>query len=222
MLKRHERFTPARPQEFSRGGQGPKASKGSGFVAYTLDYHHECAWNLVGNCRGAQQLAFLDVSNRGEEFMGCKAELRSKDFVTGKPGTLTRQMLVGPKATRRLVLGDVNEQPDKGAISVTCKAIPKLAEKCRGREVPSATRGHYRRATVFTRRPREARDWRVMRSSAIGCRLAAIHRPMPRSRVRAVIPSWMQRPSTPFAADTSAMNAKYGLGSIRIAFKLQD
>ena len=38
MLKRHERFAPARPQEFARGGQGAKASKGWGFAAHTLDY----------------------------------------------------------------------------------------------------------------------------------------------------------------------------------------
>ena len=38
----------------SRGGQAAKASKGYGFVASTSDYHHECAWNLAANCRGAQ------------------------------------------------------------------------------------------------------------------------------------------------------------------------
>ena len=34
MLKRHDRFKPRQPQEFSRGGQNAKASKGWGFVAF--------------------------------------------------------------------------------------------------------------------------------------------------------------------------------------------
>jgi TonB family protein len=135
MLKRHERFKPVQPLEFSRGGH---ASKGSGFVAYTSDYHHECAWNLVANCRGAQRLAFVDVSNHEKDFMSCTAELRSKDFVTAEPAVLTREILIGPNVTRRLILGDVYQQPEKSAMAVSCKAVPKLVEnsaagKCRAR-----------------------------------------------------------------------------------------
>jgi TonB family protein len=221
MLKRHERFTPARPQEFSRGGQGPKASKGTGFVAYTLDYHHECAWNLVGNCRGAQQLAYLDVSNRGQEFMGCKAELRSNDFVTGQPVSLTRQMLVGPKATRRLVLGDVNEQPDKGAMTVTCTPMPKLAENAAAGKCRPRLEG-----TI------DAQQFYPAAAKREGLEGDAV--------VRYWVPPGSDTPADAEIArssghpilDAAAIDTirsghfsnecEYGLGSIRIAFKLQD
>jgi TonB family protein len=138
MLKRHGRFTPTQPVEISHGGKAAKASSGWGYAAYTLDYHHECAWNLVGNCRGAQRLAYFDVFNNEKEFMSCKGELKPRDFVTGKVGSLSREVLVGPNATRRLVLGDVYDQPDKASMNVTCKTIPKLMEnaaagKCRAR-----------------------------------------------------------------------------------------
>jgi TonB family protein len=138
MLKRHDRFTPARAQEITHSGKVAKGSSGWGFVAYTLDYHHECAWNLAGNCRGAQRLSYVDVVNNEKDFMSCKAELKSKDFVTGKAGSLKREVLVGPQVTRRLVLGDVYEQPDKSSMIVSCTAVPKLTEnaaagKCRAR-----------------------------------------------------------------------------------------
>ena len=128
MLKRHDRFKPEAPQEFARGGQNAKSSKGWGFAGSTLDYHHECAWNLVANCRGTQRLAFVDVFNNEQEFLGCKADLRAKDFLTGTVDTLSREVLIGPKVTRRMILGDVNQPPDKSALTVNCKAIPKLVE----------------------------------------------------------------------------------------------
>ncbi len=128
MLRRHDRFVPARPQEFARGGKAAKASSGWGFVGYTIDYHHECAWNLANNCRGAQRLSFIDIVNNEKDFVSCKADLKPKDFVTGKVGSLPREVLVGPKTTRRIVVGDVYDVPDKGSLSVACTAIPKLAE----------------------------------------------------------------------------------------------
>jgi TonB family protein len=128
MLKRHERFQPSQPLEFGRGGKDAKAASGWGYAANTIDYYHECAWNLANNCRGAQRLAFVDIINNDAEFMSCKAELRSKDFVTSKVNSLSREVLMGPKATRRLVLGDVYEQPDKSAIAVDCKVVPRLAD----------------------------------------------------------------------------------------------
>ncbi|HEU4780299.1 MAG TPA: energy transducer TonB [Steroidobacteraceae bacterium] len=221
MLKRHERFTPLRPQEFSRGGQAAKASRGWGFVAQTIDYYHECAWNLSSNCRGAQRLAYADVSNNEQDFMSCKAVLQAKDFVTGKPGNLSRVVLIGPKTTRRLVLGDVYDQPDKGSMAVTCTAVPKLAEnaaagKCRARLEGSIDAQQFYPASAknagiegdavvrFWVPPGSdvAEDAEIVRSSGYpaldGAALDTIR-------------------SGKFKRDCD-----YGLSSIRIAFKLQD
>ena len=221
MLKRRERFKPVQSQEFSRGGQAAKASKGTGFVAYTNDYHHECAWNLAANCRGAQRLAFVDVSNNEPEFMFCKAELRSKDFVTGEPAVLTREVLVGPKVTRRLVLGDVYQQPDKGAMVVTCKAVPKLAEnaaagKCRARL----------KNTIDAQRfyPPSAQQ-RGIEGSAV---VRYFVPPGSDELVDAEIAQSSGHPELDSAAIDTIRSGKfssecdYGLSSVRIAFKLQD
>jgi TonB family protein len=135
-LKRHERFVEVSPVEFGRGDAGGKGS----FVAYHLDYRHECQWNLANNCRGAQRLVYLDVTNKNTEFLSCKLEMRARDFVTGTPVAeqLSRQVLVGPGATRRLLLGDVYGDPDKKALTAICAPVPKLAAnatagKCRAK-----------------------------------------------------------------------------------------
>jgi TonB family protein len=221
MLKRHERFKPVAPQEFSRGGQAANASRGSGFVAYTSDYRHECAWNLVANCRGAQRLAFVDVSNNENDFMFCKANLNSKDFVSGETHPLTREVLVGPKVTRRLILGDVYQQPDKSAMTVTCKAIAKLAEnsaagKCRARL----------KGTI------DAQQFYPPAAKQQGIEGSAV--------VRYFIPPGSEEPADAEIAQSSgheildaaaldtirsgkfASDCDYGLSSIRIAFKLQE
>ena len=221
MLKRHERFKPAQPQEFSRGGQAPKASRGSGFVAFTSDYHHECAWNLAANCRGAQRLAFVDISNNEQDFTSCKAELRSKDFVTATPATLTREVLIGPKVTRRLILGDVYEQPDKAAMVVTCKAIPKLAENAAAGKCRARLKG-----TI------DAQQFYPPGAKQQGIEGSAVVRYFVPSGgdepVDAEIAQSSGYPSLDAAAIDTIRSGKfgseceYGLGSIRIAFKLQD
>jgi len=220
-LKRHQRFTPVRPQEFSRGGQAPKESRGWGYAAHTLDYYHECAWNLVSNCRGVQRLAYVDLSNNEQDFMSCKAELSPKDFVTGKAGHLSRTALVGPKATRRLVLGDVYDQPDKGSMSVACTAIPQLAAnaaagKCRARLEGSID------AQQFY--PASAKNAGIEGDAVVrffvpaGSDLAA----------DAEIVRSSGYPALDAAAIDTIRSGKfkkdcdYGLSSIRIAFKLQD
>jgi TonB family protein len=221
MLKRRERFKPVQSQEFARGGRDAKASKGYGFVAYTNDYHHECAWNLVGDCRGAQRLAFVDVSNNEQEFMSCKAELRSKDFVTGEPAVLTREVLIGPKVTRRLILGDVYVQPDKGAMKVDCKAIPKLAEnvaagKCRARLKTQID------AQQFY--PADARQRGIEGSVVVRYFVP----PGSDEVVDAEIAQSSGHPSLDAAALDTISSGKfanecdYGLSSIRISFKLQE
>lgn len=221
MLKRHERFKPVQAQEFSRGGQDAKASKGSGFVAFTSDYHHECAWNLVANCRGAQRLAFVDVSNNEKEFMSCKAELHTRDFVTGEPAILSREVLIGPKVTRRLILGDVYQQPDKAAMAVTCKVVPKLAEnaaagKCRARL----------KNTIDAQRfyPSAAKQQGIEGSAVVRFWVP----PGSEELVDAEIAQSSGYPVLDAAAidtirsGTFSSECEYGLSSIRIAFKLQD
>jgi TonB family protein len=221
MLKRHERFKPVAPLEFSRGGQAANGSRGSGFVAYTSDYRHECAWNLAANCRGAQRLAFVDVSNNEQDFMFCKANLASKDFVSGETNALTREVLIGPKVTRRLILGDVYQQPDKSAMTVTCKAVPKLAEnsaagKCRARL----------KGTI------DAQQFYPPAAKQQGIEGSAV--------VRYFVPAGSDTPADAEIAQSSGheildaaaletigsgkftSDCDYGLSSIRIAFKLQE
>lgn len=135
-LKRHDRFVEVNPVEFARGDAGGKAN----FVAYHLDYRHECAWNLKNNCKGVQRLAYVEVTNKNSDFVGCKLEMRPRDFVTGTPVAepLVRQVLMGPGVMRRMLLGDVYDLPEKNALVVRCSPVPKLtanltAGKCRAK-----------------------------------------------------------------------------------------
>jgi TonB family protein len=136
MLKRHARFTKVSPVEFARGSAGGKAAHE--FTASTLDYRHECQWNLKNNCVGAQRLAFITFTSKSTDFLSCKIALKPKDFAG--PGTedLTREFLIGPKATRTLALADIGEQPDKKALAIDCAPVPNLAAnatagKCRAK-----------------------------------------------------------------------------------------
>jgi len=221
MLKRHERFTPARPQEFSHGGQAAKASRGWGYVVSTLDYHHECAWNVIANCRGAQRLAFADVSNNENTFMACKAELKPKDFVTGKLGSLSRSVLIGPKTTRRLVLGDVYDQPDKGSVAVTCTVVPKLAENA------AAGRCHAKLDSTI-----DAQQFYPPSAKNAGIEGDAVVRFWVPPDSDTPTDAEIVRSSGYPALDSAAIDTigsghfkkdcDYGLSSIRISFKLQD
>src|SRR5688572_13332611 len=126
MLKRHERFTIPKPAEFARGDANNKAS----YVAWQADYRHECQWNLKNNCAGAQRLIFVDLTNKNPEFQSCRVELRARDFVTGELATepFARRVLIGPQATRRLLLGDNYGTPDKKIVSARCTPLPRLLE----------------------------------------------------------------------------------------------
>ncbi|HEY6124648.1 MAG TPA: energy transducer TonB [Steroidobacteraceae bacterium] len=221
MLKRHQRFTPVQPVEFARGGQAPKASRGWGYAAQTLDYYHECAWNLVANCRGAQRLAYVDLVNNDQDFMSCKAELAPKDFVTGKAAKLSRVALVGPKATRRLVLGDVYDQPDKSAMTVACAVIPQLAANAAAGKCRARLEGTIDAQQFY---PPSARNAGIEGDAVVrffvppGSDLAA----------DAEIVRSSGYPALDGAAIDTIRSGKfkkecdYGLSSIRIAFKLQD
>jgi TonB family protein len=136
MLKRHQRFMHVKPVEFARGGAGGKA--GHEFVASTLDYRHECQWNLRGNCAGAQRLVFFDFTSKSAEFLSCKVELKARAFGGTAPANLVREFLIGPKAKRTLAVGDVNDQPDKKALTIACAPLPNFvanasAGKCRAK-----------------------------------------------------------------------------------------
>jgi TonB family protein len=221
MLKRHERFKSVQPFEFSRGGQAAKASRGTGFVAYTSDYHHECAWNLVANCRGAQRLVYVDVSNNEKDFMSCKAELRSKDFVTGEPDVLTREVLIGPKVTRRLVLGDVYLEPDKAAMAVACKAVPKLVENAAAGKCRARLKGTIDAQQFY---PPAAKQQGIEGSAVVRYWVP----PGSEEPVDAEIAQSSGHAMLDAAAIDTIRSGKfssdcdYGLSSIRIAFKLQE
>jgi len=136
MIKRHQRFMHVQPVEFMRGNAGGKA--GHEFVASTLDYRHECQWNLRGNCAGAQRLVFVEFTSKSAEFLSCKIDLKAHVFGGTAAANLAREFLIGPKAKRTLALGDVNDQPDKKAFAVTCAPLPKTcanasAGKCRSK-----------------------------------------------------------------------------------------
>ncbi len=131
-------------------------------------------------------------------------------------------MLVGPKVTRRLMLGDVYEPPDKAAMAVECKVVPKLAEnaaagKCRARLEGTIDAQQFYPASAKTagiEGDAVVRYWVPSGSEAA--------RRMPKSRAPAAIRRSTPRRSIRFAAANSRSDCDYGLSSIRIAFKLQD
>jgi len=219
MLKRRERFVEVSPVEFARGDAGGKTA----YVAYQTDYRHECAWNLKNNCRGAQRLTHVELTNKNAEFTSCRIEMRAIDFVTQTPVAepLLRQVLVGPGVTRRLLLGDVYGQPDKNALAVKCAPVPKLAANALAGKCRAKLQGSIDVERFY---PESARQ-RGTEGSAV---------------VRFWIPPGGDAPtdgeiatsSGDAALDTAAIatvqsgkfthECDYGLSSIRIAFKLQE
>jgi TonB family protein len=147
--------------------------------------------------------------------------LKSKDFVTGKAGSLAREVLVGPKVTRRLVVGDIYEQPDKSAMTVVCTVVPKLIE--------NAAAGRCRARLEGTI---DAQQFYPASAKNAGIEGDAV--------VRYFVPPGGNMPtdaeivhsSGNAALDSAAIDTigsgkftkdcDYGLSSIRIAFKLQD
>jgi TonB family protein len=218
MLKRHERFVEMNPVEFTKGDAGAKAA----FVGYLLDYRHECAWNLKNNCRGAQRLAFVDVTNKNSDFTSCRIEMHARDFVTQTPvkDPLLRQVLVGPGATRRLILGDVYDQADKGALTVRCTAMARLAENALAGRCHAKLQGSVDVARYY---PEEAR------SRGIEGNVVVRFWVPPGSDVATdgEIATSSGNASLDSAAIATVLSGKftrdcdYGLSIIRIAFKLQ-
>ena len=217
MLKRHERFGVVKGVEFARGDAGARAT----YVGWQSDYRHECQWNLKDNCRGAQRLAYVELTNKNQEFLSCKIELRARDLVSGTatPSPPTRQVLIGPQATRTLLLGDVNVEPDKKAVVANCAPVPKLAAnatagKCRARMQGSVDAENFY--------PESAKRRGIEGNAVVRYWVP------PGSEVLedAEIAATSGDASLDSAAIATLRSAKftrecdYGLGSIRIAFKL--
>ncbi len=219
MLKRHDRFGEVKPVEFARGDAGGKVS----YIGYQSDYRHECQWNLKNNCVGAQRLASIELSNKSFEFLSCDVQLKATDFVTGIAPTEPpmRRVLLGPQATRKLLLGDVNTIPDKKALTATCIAVPKLAANATAGKCHAKLQGTIDVARFY---PDSARA-RGTEGSTV---------------VRFWVPPGSDTPtdaeivnsSGDLTLDSAAISTvtsgkysrecDYGLSSIRIAFKLQD
>ena len=174
------------------------------------------------NCRGAQRLAFVDVSNNEQDFMACKAELRAKDFVTrngGQPFARGAHRTQGyaPTDPRRRVRA-AGQGCDDGELQGHSEA----RRERRGRQVPRAPRRHHRRAAVLSG-VRQARGHRGRcRGALLG---SAGQRRTRRRGNRALqrLPGTRRRGDRHDSQRTnSTSDCDYGLGSIRIAFKLQD
>jgi TonB family protein len=153
--------------------------------------------------------------------MACKADLRSKDFVTQTVDTLSRQVLVGPKVTRRLILGDVYQPQDKNALVVNCKVIPKLAENAAAGKCRAKLEG-----TI------DAQQFYPISAKRQGIEGDAVVRYWVATNSGNPADAEIARSSGYPALDAAAIDTirsghfksdcDYGLGSIRIAFKLQD
>ena len=155
MLKRHERFTPVQPAGIQPRRPGRRRLHVAGASPRsTLDYHHECAWNLVSNCRGAQRLAYVDLSNNEQDFMSCKAELRRRISSPARPPIFPASRSSGPKATRRLVLGDVYEQPDKSAMTLPARPFRNWPRTPRPENAARASKAPSTRSSSIRPRPR--------------------------------------------------------------------
>ena len=225
MLKRHDRFAPATSAGIQRAAesrqQGPS---GWGFVAYALDYRHECAWNLKNNCRGAQRLAYRRPrqQERGVRVLQGR-NCESKDFVTGNGGgALSREVLIGPAGDAPAAAGRRLRQPDKKAMTGQLHAVPKLAAERRRGQVPRTPQGSIDVAAFLSRVSQERGYRGHARGALLGAARMRMCPPMPRSSAPAAMPHSTMRPSTRFAAASSRSDCDYGLSSIRIAFKLQD
>lgn len=96
-----------------------------GLVAF--DDLRECLANTTGNCRGVRRLTYFDAQNRGAEYLRCTFNLDHREFATGKPATLTRETILPPQSTRRLLAGRTGELSGPKDLRVECAPIAGLA-----------------------------------------------------------------------------------------------
>jgi TonB family protein len=190
-------------------------------VGYTLDYRHECEWNLAGNCRGAQRLAYAELTNSSAEFLACKLEIRARDFVTADARPLTREVLIGPGVTRRLLFADVSEPPGKQDLAANCSAVAKLAA--------NAAAGKCRAKLDGTLDVENFYPQSAMRRGVEGSAVVRFWLPSGADTVvDAEIASSSGDPSLDEAALATLRSGKfskecdYGLSTLRISFKLDN
>jgi TonB family protein len=115
----------AAPREEKLKASATGSSWSVGLVAY--DDLRECTSNIADNCRGVRRLAYFETQNRGAEFLRCKLALDHREFGTGKLATLSRETLLPPQSTRRLIAGRVGETGSSGDLRVDCTPIAGLA-----------------------------------------------------------------------------------------------
>jgi hypothetical protein len=104
-------------------------SSGPGWAVslVAFDDLRECTANTTGNCRGVRRLAYFDAQNRGEEFLRCTLNVDHRDFATHKPATTTRETILPPRSTRRLLAGRIGELTGSKDLLVQCAPIAGLA-----------------------------------------------------------------------------------------------
>ncbi len=219
LLARHDRFGAVKPVEFARGDAGGKVT----YVAWQSDYRHECQWNLKNNCRGAQRLAYAELTNKNNEYLSCKIELRAQDSATGATMKQppSRELLLGPNASRRVLLGDVNVEPDKKAVAAKCTVLPKLAANAAAGKCRARLQGSIDVANFYP----ESAKRRGIEGNTV---LRYFVPPGSDELVDAEIATSSGDASLDDAAIATLRSAKftrecdYGLSSIRIAFKLSE
>ena len=133
----------------------------------------------------------------------------------------TREVLIGPRITRRLILGDVYEQPDKAAMAVTCKPVPKLVENAAAGKCRARLKGTIDAQQFY---PSSAKRQGIEGSAVVRYFVP----PGGEEPVDAEIVQSSGYPQLDAAAIDTIRSGKfssdcdYGLASIRIAFKLQE
>jgi TonB family protein len=110
-----------------------------GLLAY--DDLRECAANTTGNCRGVRRLAYFVAQNRGKEYLRCKLALDHREFATQKLETLTRETLLPPQSTRRLIAGRIGEVANKGDLRGECTPVAGLAADVAAGKCKAVTTG---------------------------------------------------------------------------------
>jgi TonB family protein len=110
-----------------------------GLVAY--DDLRECAANTAGNCRGVRKLAYFVAENKSQEYLRCRLSLDHRDFATGKLETHSRETLLPPRSTRRLIAGRVGEVANKGDLRADCAPIAGLAADVAAGKCKAVTTG---------------------------------------------------------------------------------